>query len=208
MPADSLRGSLLELDNALHRDHRLWVLFRNFLCWIDPACDAPAYTPVACRSSAYLGPGLEPAEAGVSTISLAAVERTMCELLARTGRPVVYRDPADGSGHSVDPQTAASPVGFLPALLVAGEAVWRETTGKGFGLDIVRDPDALLGFRLRGIGAGTFATVMLASIEAINQVAQPDAIVISDVHAIWSAATARMRRERAVPTTRPLGSRS
>ena len=144
----------------------------------------------------------------MSTISLAAVERTMCELLARTGRPVVYRDPADGSGHSVDPQTAASPVGFLPALLVAGEAVWRETTGKGFGLDIVRDPDALLGFRLRGIGAGTFATVMLASIEAINQVAQPDAIAISDVHAMWSAATARMRRERAVPTTRPLGSRS
>ena len=64
MPADSLRGSLLELDNALHRDHRLWVLFRNFLtCWIDPACDAPAYTPGGLhRSSAYLGPGLEPAE--------------------------------------------------------------------------------------------------------------------------------------------------
>ena len=144
----------------------------------------------------------------MSTINLGAVERTMCELLMRTGRPVVYRDPADGSRHSVDPQTAASPVGFLPALLVAGEVVWREATGKGFGLDIVRDADALLGYRLRGISAGGFATVMLASMEAINQVAQPDAIVISDVHALWNAATARMRRERAVPIPGRPGSRS
>ena len=144
----------------------------------------------------------------MSTINLGAVERTMCQLLIRTGRMVVYCDPADGSRHSVDPQTAASPVGFLPALLVAGEVVWREATGKGFSLDIVRDPDALLGYRLRGIGAGSFATVMLASMEAINQVAQPDAIVISDVHAMWSAATARIRREQAAPIPRSPGSRS
>ena len=143
----------------------------------------------------------------MSTINLDAVERTMCELLVRTGRPIVYCDPTDGARHSVDPQTVASPAGFLPALIVAGEVVWREATGKGFALDIVRDRDALLGYRLRGIGAGSFATVMLTSMEAINQIALPDAIVISDVHAMWSAATARMRSIPSVPVPRSFGSR-
>ena len=64
------------------------------------------------------------------------------------------------------------PACCLP-FVVAGEAVWREATGKGFSLDIVRDPHALLGYRLRGIGAGHFATVMLATMEATAQVAGP-----------------------------------
>jgi len=90
--------------------------------------------------------------------------------------------------------SAASPSGLLPAFVVAGEAVWREATGNGFSLDIVRDPQALLGYRLRGIGAGHFATVMLATIEATSQVAGPMAIVVNELNALWSTVTGRIER--------------
>ena len=64
-----------------------------------------------------------------------------------------------------------------------------EATGNGFSLDIVPDPQALLGYRLRRIGAGHFATVMLATMEATALVAGPSAIVVNDLYALWSAAT-------------------
>ena len=131
----------------------------------------------------------------MSAVSVEAVGRTMRLLLERADRPIVYRDPANGALLAMDSAVASAPDGFLPAVLVAGEAVWRETTGKGFSLDIARDPAALLGYRLRGIGAGSFATVMLAAMEAINQVCRPEAILVSEFNALWSAATDRLRRE-------------
>jgi hypothetical protein len=131
----------------------------------------------------------------MSAVNLDAVGRTMHVLLERTERPVVYMDAANGGYLAMDPAVASAPNGFLPAVLVAGEAVWRETTGKGFSLDIIHDPTSLLGYRLRGIGAGSFATVMLASLEAIHQVSRPDAIMVSEFNALWTAATDRLRRE-------------
>jgi hypothetical protein len=117
-------------------------------------------------------------------------------LLVQGGRSIVYRDKAGGQDLVVSPLGAASPSGLLPAFVVAGEAVWREATGSGFSLDIVRDPQALLGYRLRGIGAGHFATVMLATMEAAAQAAGPSAIVVNDLNALWSAATDRIERQR------------
>ena len=58
----------------------------------------------------------------------------------------------------------------------------------------MRDPEALLGYRLRGIGAGHFATVMLATMEAAAQVAGPSAIVVNELNALWSAATDQIER--------------
>ena len=60
--------------------------------------------------------------------------------------------------------------------------VWREATRKGFALDIVRDREALLGYRLQGIGAGSFTAVMLATMEATAQVARLGAIVVNDLN--------------------------
>jgi hypothetical protein len=117
-------------------------------------------------------------------------------LLVQGGRSIVYRDKAGGQDLVVSPLGAASPSGLLPVFVVAGEAVWREATGSGFSLDIVRDPQALLGYRLRGIGAGHFATVMLATMEAAAQVVGPSAIVVNDLNALWSAATDRIERQR------------
>ena len=133
----------------------------------------------------------------MSAVSLEAVSRTIEALLAEAGRSIVYRDRAAGQDLIVSLPGAASPAGLLPAFVVAGETVWREATGAGFALDIVRDPEALLGYRLRGIGAGHFATVMLATMEAMAQIAGPAAIVVNDLNALWSAATIRI--EHRVP---------
>jgi hypothetical protein len=129
-----------------------------------------------------------------SGVSVETVSRTMEALLIREGRPVVYHDIATGADLPVSAKNMASPTGLLPALIVAGEAVWREATGTGFGLDIVRDRDALLGFRLRGIGAGSFTTVMLATMEATAQVTGSGVVVASDLNALWSAVTERVEQ--------------
>lgn len=131
----------------------------------------------------------------MTTVSLGAVERTLRTLLEREPRAILCNDAATGEDLEVSADSAASPSGLLPAFVVAGEAVWREATGRGFALDIVRDPDALLGYRLRGIGAGGFATVMLATMEATAQVAGPDAIHVHELNALWSAARHRIRRD-------------
>ena len=131
----------------------------------------------------------------MNAVSVESVSRTLEVLLARERRSIVYRDRATGQDLVVSPPSATSPSGLLPAFVVAGEAVWREATGNGFSLDLVPDPQALLGYRLRGIGAGHFATVMLATMEAAAQVAGPSAIVVNELSALWSAATDRIERQ-------------
>jgi hypothetical protein len=126
------------------------------------------------------------------SVDIEAVSRVMEALLARDGRSIVYLDRATGEELAVSVPSASDPAGLLPAFLVAGEAVWREAAGNGFALDIVRDREALLGYRLQGIGTGSFATVMLATMEAAAQVAGPSAIVVNDLGALWSAATNRI----------------
>lgn len=129
----------------------------------------------------------------MSEVDVAAVSRTIRNLLEREGRPVIYADRAAGDApRAISTSVAAAPDGLLPAFVVAGEAVWREATGKGFELDIVRDPKALLGYRLRGIGAGAFTTVMLATMEATDQVTRPEAIMVNDLHSLWVAANERI----------------
>ncbi|HTT81386.1 MAG TPA: hypothetical protein VMF86_17075 [Stellaceae bacterium] len=122
------------------------------------------------------------------SVDVETVSRTMAALLAHDRRRVVYHDCATGGHLTVDVPIAASPAGLLPAFLVAGEAVWREASGSGFALDIVRDPQALFGYRLRAIGADSFASVMLAMMEATAQAAGPQAIVVNGFAALWSAA--------------------
>jgi len=134
----------------------------------------------------------EPKAAAVSTVDIDTVSRVMETLLEREGRPILYHDQATGADLAITPMAASSPSGLLPALVVAGEAVWREATGKGFALDIVRDPEALLGYRLRRIGAGSLTTAMLPAMEATAQVTGSGVVVASDLNAVWSAATDRI----------------
>lgn len=137
--------------------------------------------------------------------NLAAVGRTMRALLAQDGKQVLLRDPISNTALACPLDSVAAPEGLLPVFLVAGEAVWREASGKGFALDITRDPEALLGYRVNGIGAGSFATIMLSVMEATAQVALPDALVVNDLGIVWKAATERIDRE-AKAAARPVAS--
>jgi hypothetical protein len=128
------------------------------------------------------------------SVDVGFVSRTMAAWLERDGRRVVYRDRATGDEIIASPAAAVAPDGLLPALLVAGEAVWREATGRGFALDLVHDRHALLGYRLRGIDGGHFASVMLATIEAASQVAGPEVILASELGALWRLAGDPARR--------------
>jgi hypothetical protein len=136
------------------------------------------------------------------SVNLETVERTMEALAAQSRIPFIYADPANGERITVSPAVLASRSGYLPAIVGAGEAIWREATGNGFALDVARDPEALLGYRLKSIDAGTFTSVMLSALEALHQAARPTAVIVSDLNAIWSAS--RLRTEPASqPTPAP-----
>lgn len=130
-------------------------------------------------------------------VDLQAVSRTMAALLAQSGQPVRLQDPVKHTTVTVAPDTAAAPDGLLPAMLVAGEAVWREVTGKSFRLDIRTDPDSLLGYRVNGIGAGSFPIVMLAVMEARAQAIEHGAFLVNRLDTIW-----RDVADRQAPTAR------
>ncbi len=84
--------------------------------------------------------------ARVSALDLDRVERTMQALLSRDPLVVTYHDRSTDDVLSVSPEAAASRTGLLPAFLAAGQVVWRDLTGAGSDLDVVRDPAALFGF--------------------------------------------------------------
>ena len=104
----------------------------------------------------------------MSAVRVESVSRTMEALLIRDGRAITFHDRGAGVDRSVTPATAAAANGLLPVFVVAGEAIWSEATGRGFELEIVRDKSALLGYRLRGIGSGSFTTVMLSTMTAVS----------------------------------------
>lgn len=133
------------------------------------------------------------------------VAATMRIFLERTGVPLLYNDPANGERLRIEPGITAATDGLLPAIVVAGESVWRDLTGKGFELDLARDPSALLGLRLREIGGANFSIVMLASVEALHQVRQPEGMIVNDFNVLWAAATENARERARAPARTSAG---
>jgi hypothetical protein len=127
-------------------------------------------------------------------IDLAVVSRTLQRLLEQRGGPVLYDCRATHRTITYAPDSAAAPTGLLPAFLSAGDAVWREATGKSLGVEIATDPNTVLGYTVSGIHCGTFATVMLAMMEAIDQVARPNSLLVNDLSQVWRLAEDRMAR--------------
>ncbi len=136
-----------------------------------------------------------------ASVDVGTIERTLRALAQRSPLAFSYRDPTTGDRHILSPAALAAENGFLPAIVSAGEAVWREATGTGFDLDIARDPEALLGYRLRAIRAGSFTSVMLSSMEALAQVSDSRLVHVSDLAAAADAALTRA--ERASPAVSP-----
>ncbi len=122
----------------------------------------------------------------------AILGRTLEAYLTRAGKPLAFHDRATAQTHVLPFASARDPAGVLPVFLVAGEAVWREASGKGFALDIRPDPEALLGRRLHAVGSGTFSTVMLSVIEAATQATGPNGLLVNDLRRQWEAVFERL----------------
>jgi len=127
-------------------------------------------------------------------VDLPAAGRAVRAWFEEAGTVLQLRDRATGEVLPMSAKLAGDPSGLLPVFLVAGEAVWREAAGKGFGLRIRRDPMALLGYRAEGIGNGTFCTVMLSTMEAVAQAqdGQPGWLLVNELcGAVWQAVLER-----------------
>lgn len=125
----------------------------------------------------------------MTPVSLPAISATLGRVLEGSGRDVQLRDRASGEVRSASVDLATAPDGLLPVFLAAGEAVWKDATGAGFGLRIEPDDRALLGYRAAKVGGVPFSSIMLATIEAVEQAARPGVLLVNDLNAVWRAAT-------------------
>jgi len=131
-------------------------------------------------------------------VNLAAVSRTLESLLLQGDRSVAMLDRTTGQACHVSPGLAAAPEGLLPVFLVAADTIWREATGRSFGVDLLRDPQTLLGFYARGVGGGPFSSVMLSMMEAMAQVARPGMILVNDFDPLWRGIERDLAAEESV----------
>ena len=115
-----------------------------------------------------------------STFDVERLGLLLAALLAQSGPALLLRDPS-GCTAPVRPETAGAPDGLLPVFAVAADAVWREATGNGFGLDIQPDPDALLGYRIDGARAGSLSAMLLCILEAMHRAIGPSGLVLNDL---------------------------
>ncbi len=122
---------------------------------------------------------------------LELVSRTLETLIERSGRQVLLLDRPAGVTRPVSAELASAPVGLLPVFLVAADTVWRDATGRGLGIRLVRDPQSLFGHRAVDAG-GPFSLVMLSMMEAIEQVALPGEIPIEQLRQQWQATAERL----------------
>lgn len=127
-------------------------------------------------------------------IGVAAVSRVLERVLERSGRTILYDCRASKRTLAYAPDSAASPSGLLPAFLSAGDAVWREATGTSLGVEIATDPETVLGYTVCGIRAPSVAVVLLSVMEAIEQAAHADSILVNDLGEVWRLAEDRMAR--------------
>lgn len=127
-------------------------------------------------------------------IEITAVSVMLQRLLEQSGRAILYDCRASRRTLSYGPDSAAAPSGLLPAFLGAGDAVWREATGKSLGIEIAADPDTVLGYTVVGITSQSIAVVLLSVMEAIEQVAREDSILVNDLAEVWRLAEDRMGR--------------
>lgn len=127
-------------------------------------------------------------------IEIAAVSRVLQRVLEQSGRAILYDCRASKRTIAYAPDSAVSPSGLLPAFLSAGDAVWREATGKSLGVEIATDPDTVLGFTVCSIRSGSVAVVLLSVMEAIEQAAHADSILVNDLGNVWRLSEDRMAR--------------
>jgi hypothetical protein len=130
-------------------------------------------------------------------LDVAWVSEVLRALLSDANRQILLEDGPRQDMVSVPFDAAAAEDGLLPVFLVAGEAIWRDLTGGGFGFELKRDLGALLSWRIEAIRAANFSCVLLSVMEAIAQVATPDGVMALDLARVFDEATARAEARRA-----------
>jgi hypothetical protein len=124
------------------------------------------------------------------------VSQVVRALLDEAGRTLIIEDAPHQDLVPIPFDAAAAEDGLLPVFLVAGEAIWRNVTGRGFDLKLERDLGALLSWRIEAIEAESFSCVLLSAMEAIAQVARPDGVMALDLTRVREVATARTEARR------------
>jgi hypothetical protein len=140
--------------------------------------------------------------ASLKTLDVSYVSQVVRALLNEAGRQILVED---GSRQDLVPipfDAAATEDGLLPVFLVAGEAIWRDVTGRG-ELKLKRDLGALLSWRIEAIEADTFSCVLLSVMEAIAQVAVPEGVMVLDLARVFDEATARIEARRTLARRTP-----
>ena len=95
----------------------------------------------------------------LKTLDPAHVSRVVRALLIEADRDVLIEDGPRRDLVSIPFDAAAAEDGLLPLFLVAGEAIWRDVTGRGFDLTLKRDLGALMSWRIEAIRAEAFSCV-------------------------------------------------
>ena len=132
----------------------------------------------------------------MKALDVAFVSQVVRALLNEAGRQILVEDLPRQDLVPIPFDAAAAEDGLLPVFLVAGEAIWRDFTGRGFELKLKRDLGALLSWRIEAIEAETFSSVLLSVMEAIAQVARPEGVMVLDLARVFDEATARTEARR------------
>jgi hypothetical protein len=129
-------------------------------------------------------------------LDVAWVSEVVRALLVEAGREILLED---GDLVPIPFDAAAAEDGLLPVFLVAGEAIWRDVSGRGFELKLKRDLGALLSWRIEAIEAENLSCVLLSMMEAIAQVVRPEGVMALDLARVFDEATARTEARRGSP---------
>jgi hypothetical protein len=132
----------------------------------------------------------------LKTLDVGYVSHVVRALLHEAKRELFLEDTPRQDLVPIPFDAAAAADGLLRAFLVAGEAIWRDVTGRGFDLKLERDLGALLSWRIEAIEAESFSCVLLSVMEAIAQVARPDGVMALDLARVCDEATPRTEARR------------
>jgi hypothetical protein len=136
--------------------------------------------------------------APLRTLDPSFVSRVVRALLIEANREILVEDGPRRDLVSIPFDAAAAEDGLLPMFLIAGEAIWRDMTGRGFELELKRDLGALMSWRIEAIRAEGFTCVLLSIMEALAMVAGPRGVMVLDLARVFDEATARTEARRAL----------
>ena len=136
--------------------------------------------------------------APLKTLDPRHVSRVLRALLVEADREILVEDGPRRELVSIPFDAAAAEDGLLPVFLVAGEAIWRDATGRGFELKLKRDLGALMSWRIEAIRAEGFSPVLLSVMEAIAAVTGARGVMVLDLANVFDEATARTEARKAI----------